>query len=163
MYRLNRKIGHQRIGCQADKINFEQTIIHSPTKLVTITFTKVLKLHSCWTQKHFDIMQQYTFFISLFYNEYLANKIFSKILSVQTLTGFRVLLANLHSQSTGSSVHPSSSHFDTFLRLPSGKRYSGKHWISTEVPNTASDEFMAPKWGTRRLGQVFTVILKRIM
>ena len=39
-------IDRQRIGCQADEINFQQTSIHSPTKLVTITFTQHDKWHN---------------------------------------------------------------------------------------------------------------------
>ena len=39
MHLLYRKNGRQRIGFQADKINFQQTNFHSMTKLETITFT----------------------------------------------------------------------------------------------------------------------------
>ena len=38
-------MGHQRIGSQADKINFQQTIIHSLTILVIIIFTPHEKWH----------------------------------------------------------------------------------------------------------------------
>ena len=43
---LYRNIASQQIVCQADKINFQQTIIHLQTKFVTIkTFTPHEKWH----------------------------------------------------------------------------------------------------------------------